>query len=85
MSIKPLAEDTTLEAEAVQFALFRRMSPWEKLRLVSAASTSIVSLHRMGILMRSPGLSGDAVHRAVAETRLGRELAERIYGPAPRT
>jgi hypothetical protein len=83
MPIKPLAADTTLEAEALQFSLFRRLSPWEKLGLVTKASQSIFSLHRAGIRLRSPGLSPEALQRRVAETRLGGALAARVYGPAP--
>jgi hypothetical protein len=79
----PLSADTTPEAEAVQFALFRQMSPWQKLLCARAATRSVMRLHRAGIAQRSPGIGPEALQRQVAESQLGTALAARVYGALP--
>jgi hypothetical protein len=79
----PLAADTTPEAEALQFALFRQMTPWQKLLRARAATRSVMWLHRAGIEQRSPGIAAEAILRQVAETRLGATLADKVYGERP--
>lgn len=50
----PLAEDTPLEVEAVQFEMWRRLTPERKLLLVPATSVSAHETAFMGVSPASP-------------------------------
>ncbi len=81
MALTPLSADTCPEVEALQFALWRGMTPWEKLRLAAAASRSVAALQRAGITHRSRVDDPVTVQRRIADVRLGPALAARVYGP----
>jgi hypothetical protein len=83
MPLTPLAMDTTPEAEALQFALWRRMSGWEKLGLVDAMSQFVDEMHRAGLARRFPGADERTIHWHRMAERFGPEIAERALGPRP--
>ncbi len=83
MEPKPLSMDTSPEAEAVQFALWGRMSGWEKLGLIDAMSRFVDEMHRAGIAHRHPGASEQLIHWIRMAERHGVEVAERALGPRP--
>jgi hypothetical protein len=83
MPIKPLAADTTLEAEALQFSLFRRLSPWEKLGLVDGISAFADELHQIGLRRREPLASDARLRWQRFSLRFGEETAQRALGPLP--
>lgn len=66
--------DTTPEAQAVQDAIHRRMTPDQRLHI----SLSLTAMAREGIRGRirrqHPGLDEPAVHR---------QMMEELYGPLP--
>jgi hypothetical protein len=73
--------DTAPEAQAVQDALLRRMSPARKLALVGSLSRAVVALARDGVKRRHPGADERSLEMHVAVLRLGEQLAARAYGP----
>lgn len=77
---QPLSADTTAEAAEAQFAVWRAMSPAEKLALVGSLSAMVLRLEREGIRMRNPSMSEEDIRRAVLVKRLGPELAAKVLG-----
>lgn len=73
--------DTSPEAERVQRDMWRRMSPAEKLNLMRGLTRSVMELERIGFRMRNPGITDAQLFRAIADRRLGTELAAKVYGP----
>jgi acyl-CoA reductase-like NAD-dependent aldehyde dehydrogenase len=71
--------DTTISAQAVQDARWRRMSPSEKLALVARLSRMVDQLSREGIKLRHAEADEKTIRRLRAELRLGRPLARRVY------
>jgi hypothetical protein len=74
----PLSNDTSEAAGAVQLAVWRAMSPAEKLVQVQALTTAVLWLEREGLRRRSPSLGPDELHRAAVVRRLGPDLAARV-------
>jgi hypothetical protein len=79
-----LTTDTSAESERVQVALWRRMSPLEKLRAVSKLSRSVQELSLAGIRLRHPDESDDESMLRLAMLKLGRRLAGQVYPAAAR-
>jgi hypothetical protein len=77
---QPLSADTSAEAAEVQFAVWRAMSPAEKLALVGSLSEMALRLEREGIRMRNPSMSEEEIRRAVLVKRVGPELAAKVLG-----
>jgi hypothetical protein len=77
----PGVVDTTQEAQAVQDALLRRMSPARKLELVASLSRTVDALARDGVKKRHPRSDEREIQLHVAVLRLGAQLASRAYGP----
>lgn len=74
--------DTSADIAARQVARWREMQPAEKLELVRDLNRTVLQLQEAGIRQRHPGITDAQVFRMIAERRLGKELAERVYGPA---
>lgn len=70
--------DTSPEAAEVQAAVFRRMSPSERLALASKLSEEVRQLALGGLRARHPGWDDQRLHDALLELILGPELAERV-------
>jgi len=81
-AIAPLT-DTSSAAAAVQIRVLRGMPPCRKVSLVEDANRTARRLALAGIALRFPGASQDLRHRLLMDLLLGKELAERVYGPTP--
>lgn len=74
-----LADDTSPDVEARQIEAWRRMSPAEKLDLVSSLSMMTFDLALAGVRRRHPEASDREVFLRLAIVNLGRDLAARAY------
>jgi len=77
-----LSRDTSPEAERRQVALWRRMSPMEKARLVSSSSRAVQTLCLAGIRRRHPDASDDECMLHLARIKLGPKLFALAYPEA---
>jgi hypothetical protein len=77
-----LSRDTSREAERVQVALWRAMSPLEKAEIVTALSRAVQELSLVGIRRRHPEASERECFLRLAELKLGRELTLEVYPEA---
>ena len=75
--------DTTAAAQSIQDALWRRMSPAEKLAQVARLSRMVDQLSIEGLKMRHPTATDDEIRYLRAELRLGRDLAARVLAARP--
>ena len=81
--IKPLSEDTTLEAERALFAHYARMEPHEKLAIVSRLNRQVEGMALVSIRERYPDDS-DREHRLrLFALKYGRDLAVEVFGWDP--
>lgn len=79
-----LSRDTTDEAERAQIDAWRRMSPLEKVELVSAATRDALILALFGIRQRYPLASEHECFLRLAELQLGPTLVCEVYPDASR-
>lgn len=77
-----LTADTSLEAERLQVALWRRMSPLDKVRIVTELSRAVQELSLAGIRLRHPDESHDRSLLRLAVLKLGRQRARQVYPAA---
>lgn len=75
----PPADDTSSEAERHQIALWRQMTPAQKLALVSSASRSVQAMAIAGVRLRYPQADEREIFLRLAVLRLGRQLALEVY------
>lgn len=80
-SLPSRSADTSVEAEALQIEIFRRMTPAEKAHLVSEADQVARSLALAGLRRRHPEAGPAELHRRLMDLLLGEELALKVYGP----
>jgi hypothetical protein len=71
--------DTTPEAWAKQFELYRRMSPAEKARLCSEVTMAANAFTLAGLRRRHADASDGELLLRLAVLRLGADLVERAY------
>ncbi len=76
--------DTSPEAWAVQLAVWKRMTPGQRLDIAVSMSEELVSLTRTGIRARHPEYDDDAVRLAEIRQRVGDDLFSRAYPNAPK-
>lgn len=76
-----LSPDTSPSAEAKQLEIFRKMPPWRKMQLIDEAIKTSYALAQAGLRHRHPDADEDEIRRRLFDLLLGRELAERVYGP----
>jgi phosphoserine phosphatase len=74
-----LSADTSSDAQKIQIARWREMSPAEKLRLVTQLSQAVDALALAGIRAAYPSASPRECFLRLACRRLGDELALRAY------
>lgn len=74
-----LSLDTSVAIERRQVEAWRRMSPAEKLQLVSDASQAVIDLSFAGIRRRHPGASDRECFLRFACLVLGRDVARTVY------
>ncbi len=75
----PLAADTPLAIEQMQVDAWRRMSPADKLALVTNLNDAVRALALAGIRQRHPDASPREQFLRLAILNLGRDLAARAY------
>jgi len=78
----PLAEDTPLEIEQIQIDRWRKMTPQDKMRLISAMCRRINTLTREGVRRRHPGATAREEFLRAAIIRLGYQLAVEAFPDA---
>lgn len=78
--MRPAALDTTPEALAVQFALYRRMTPAQKARRVSDLTQGASRLALAGLRRRYPAADDRELLLRLAVLRLGPETVASVYG-----
>jgi hypothetical protein len=71
--------DTTPEAWATQFDLYRRMSPADKARLCREITLAANAFALAGLRQRHPGASERELRLRLAALRLGADLVECAY------
>ena len=76
-----LFPDTHPEAEAVLLDLLRKASPQRKLQMMGELNAQMHMLLWAGLRQRHPQASEAELRRRMADLLLGKELAERVYGP----
>jgi hypothetical protein len=74
-----LSSDTVPEVERLQVELWRRMSPEDKLRIVTEISRATQELSLAGIRRDHPDASERECLLRLAVRKLGREMAVRVY------
>jgi hypothetical protein len=77
--VKPLADDTDLDVEAMQLDSWRRMSAAEKAALVVSASRAADAMALAGIRARFPESTPREQFLRLAILKFGYELATQAY------
>ena len=75
--------DTTPDAWAKQFELYRRMSPAEKAAGVRAITLTVNTLALAGLRQQYPTASDAELMLRLAVRRLGEDMGARAYGWRP--
>ena len=75
--------DTDPEAARIQREIFRRMTPAQKIELVSDHIVAGRELARAGLRIRFPEADAAEIERRPHGLILGEELATKVYGPLP--
>ncbi|MCB0020824.1 MAG: hypothetical protein KDE09_23680 [Anaerolineales bacterium] len=83
-SWRTLNWDTSPEAEAVLFRLWREAPAWRKLEMMGGLNQTARQMALIGLRQRSPQASDQELQRRLADILLGPALAGRVYGPVPR-
>jgi hypothetical protein len=74
-----LSSDTSLDAERLQVEIWRRMSPVEKVRVLTDITRAVQELTLAGIRLRHPGATDRECALRLTVLKLGRPLAGRAY------
>lgn len=77
-----LSADTTADVERRQVEAWRRLSPAERLRLVSDTTRAVIDLSRAGIRRRYPQASERECFLRLAAILLGVDAARKVYPDA---
>lgn len=77
------SRDTTPDAERIQLEAWRRMTPAQKLRVVSELVRASEELARAGIRARHPDADDREVELRLAALRLDRSTMIRLFGWDP--
>jgi hypothetical protein len=77
-----LSADTTFDVEQRQVQAWRRLTPTERLQLVSHATRAVVDLALAGIRTRYPQASDRECFLRLAGIRIGVEATRRLYPDA---
>jgi hypothetical protein len=76
-----LYADTSLDAEDVLLAIYRRMPVWRKVELVEDANRTARQLAMCGLRSRHPDEPPSRLRRRLLGLVVGEETALRLYGP----
>jgi hypothetical protein len=77
-----LSRDTSADVERLQIETWRRMSPLEKVGIMSQATSDALTLALSGIRQRHPGASARECFVRLAALRLGPTLVCQVYPDA---
>lgn len=72
--------DTTPEAEAILFKLWREAPAWRKIEMMEGLNRAARQLALAGLRQRFPNASTEELRQHLAKIVLGEELAARVYG-----
>lgn len=75
--------DTSADAWAKQFELYRRMSPVEKAAGVRALTRAVNTLALAGLRLQHPTASESELQLRLATRRLGEDTVAEVYGWRP--
>ena len=75
--------DTSPEAEAVLFKLWRETPAWRKLEMMESFPPFSLPLSLFWLRKRFPDASPEELQRLLSSILLGDDLASRVYGPIP--
>ena len=75
--------DTPTHIQRLMIERLRTMPAWRKLALVGEMNRAVRQLTMAGPRQRHPDDTAEERRRRLADLLLGRELAARVYGPAP--
>lgn len=76
-----LFPDTRPEAEKVQIELLRQAPIWRKLEMVGQINETVRIMALSGLRWRYPEDTVERLQRRLADLLLGKEMAEKVYGP----
>lgn len=79
----PRSHDTTPDADNLQLALYRKMTPEQRARLGHDMSIDARTIASDGIRQRHPDYDGATVRWALFRILLGDELFRRVWPGAP--
>lgn len=77
-----LSRDTSADVERLQIDAWRRMSPLEKIEIVSQATRDALTLALSGIRQRHPNASERECFIRLAAIQLGPALVREVYPDA---
>ena len=78
-----LFTDTDPQVEAIMLSQLRSMPVWRKLEPTEQLNHMAHMLALSDLRERYPQASEPELRRHLADLRIGRELAEQVYGPLP--
>jgi hypothetical protein len=79
-SWREMNRDTTPEAEAVLFKLWRDTPGWRKLEMMEGLNHTARQLAVMGLRQRFPDADTEELRRRLASIILGEDMAANVYG-----
>jgi len=82
---RQMNRDTSPEAEAILFGLWRETPGWRKWQMMEALNRAARELALAGLCRRHPQATADELRRHLADLLLGPELAAEVYGPGSAT
>lgn len=82
-SMKPLSEDTSLEAEKFLFELYAEMEPHEKMAIIWRLNRQVENAALAGILDRHPDADEEEQKLRLFALKYGRDLAVEVFGWDP--
>jgi len=77
----PYYSDTHPRVEKLQFDLMRRVSVSKKLMMVSDLNRAVIEMAWSALCKQYPHKNKSYLRRRLADRILGKELAEKAYGP----
>lgn len=73
--------DTHPEMEKKQFEMLRRVPAAKKIMMAADLNQAAIEMALSGLRIQYPGESPARLRRRLADRLLGKELAEKVYGP----
>lgn len=77
---REMNQDTSPEAEAVLFNLWRKAPAWRKFEIMEGLNRSTHQLSLAGLRIRFPEAGEEELDRRLADILLGPDLAKKVYG-----